>query len=199
MKLFRSTCAAALAAALSLTGASAAGAYAPSKADSAESTPLHLGTGSTTSATHTASSATGAGIVRTLVGLVIVVALIYAITWVLRKVKRGESRKVGTSLESIASLPLGPGRSLALVRAGSELVLVGVAEHQVTAIRRYTEDEARAAGLIADEDDELGPRIDTLTSGRAGTLATSMGGDAPRTDWSKQGLVDTLRRWTVRS
>ena len=46
----------------------------------------------------------------------------------------------------IATLPLGTNRSLHLVRAGREIVLLGVAEHGVTPIRRYSEAEARALG-----------------------------------------------------
>ena len=53
---------------------------------------------------------------------------------------------------SVASLPLGPNRSVHLVRVGDELVLLGAAEKGVTPIRTYTEDEARAVGLLADED-----------------------------------------------
>jgi flagellar protein FliO/FliZ len=46
-----------------------------------------------------------------------------------------------------------------LVRAGQEIVLVGVAEHAVVPIRIYGEAEARAAGLLdessADADDDI--------------------------------------------
>ena len=80
---------------------------------------------------------------RTFVGLAIVLAVIYGLAWVLKQVKRSkEDRGQGTSLETTAVVPLGPNRSLHLVRAGRELVLVGVAEHGVTPIRTYTEDEA---------------------------------------------------------
>ena len=46
-----------------------------------------------------------------------------------------------------------------LVRAGQEIVLVGVSEHAVVPIRIYGEAEARAAGLldepVADEGDDI--------------------------------------------
>ena len=48
----------------------------------------------------------------------------------------------------LATLPLGPNRSLHLVRAGDEVVLVGAGEHGVTPIRTYTQAEARALGLL---------------------------------------------------
>ena len=73
-------------------------------------------------------------------------AIIYGLYWVLKKVKHAkDTSNAGTGLETIASLQLGTNRSLHLVRAGREIVLLGTAEHAVTPIRRYSEDEARAA------------------------------------------------------
>jgi flagellar protein FliO/FliZ len=96
----------------------------------------------------------GGSLVRTFVGLAIVIAVIYGIAWVLKQVKASkEDRQRGTSLESTAVVPLGPNRALHLVRAGRELVLVGVAEHGVTPIRTYSEDEAQELGLIGEDED----------------------------------------------
>jgi flagellar protein FliO/FliZ len=93
----------------------------------------------------------GGSIVRTIVGLAVVIGVIYGLTWVLRQVKASKSDgAAGTGLETLATLPLGQNRSLHLVRAGDEFVLVGAGEHGVTPIRTYTEAEARAGGLIAD-------------------------------------------------
>src|SRR4051794_4304481 len=97
--------------------------------------------------TQTASS--GGGLVRTFVGLAIVLAVIYGLYWVLKQVKASrETAASGQGLESLATIPLGPNRALHLVRAGRELVLLGVAEQTVVPIRAYREDEARALGLI---------------------------------------------------
>jgi len=202
MKPSRSTCVAAVAAALSLVHASVAAAFAPSAADRGESTPLNLGTAATKHAS--SSSSSGGSIVRTLLALIFVVALIYGVTWILRKIKHHEGKAVGSGLQSVASLPLAPGRSLALVRAGNDFVLVGVAEQQVTPIRRYSEQEARDAGLLDDDEELLGSealpaRMDNLPHDRARRLTTSMGGDTPRVAPSVQGLVEAVRRWTVRS
>jgi flagellar protein FliO/FliZ len=105
------------------------------------------------------AAGSGSSLVRTFVGLAVVVAVIYGLYWVLRQVKSSrEERSVGRGLSSQAVVPLGPGRSLHLVRAGHELVLLGVAEHGVTPIRTYSEREATEAGLIGDElDEELQP------------------------------------------
>jgi flagellar protein FliO/FliZ len=111
-----------------------------------KNTPLHL---STTTATHTANSASTSGsLVRTIVGLAIVIAVIYGLSWIVRYAKSARNPATGSGLEQIASLPLGTGRSVSLVRVGSELHLLGIAEHGVSRIRTFTEAEALAAGLL---------------------------------------------------
>jgi flagellar protein FliO/FliZ len=121
---------------------------------SGEDTPLRLPADDGAKQVHGAS---GSGsLVRTFVGLAIVLFVIYGIAWVLKQVKRSkEDRGHGTSLETTAVVALGPNRSLHLVRAGRELVLVGVAEHGVTPIRTYTEEEAIELGLVSEDDSEL--------------------------------------------
>jgi flagellar protein FliO/FliZ len=99
------------------------------------------------------AASTGGGLVRTIVGLAIVIGVIYGLYWVLKLVKSSrEERASGSGLRPLASLPLGGNRSLQLVRAGHEIVLVGVGESGVTPIRTYGEQEARALGLLPEED-----------------------------------------------
>jgi flagellar protein FliO/FliZ len=116
-----------------------------------ESTPLNLKSGSTSS--QTAQTAGSGGLVRTIVGLAVVIGVIYGLYWVLKQVKASREEKAhGSGLHTLATLPLGHNRSLQLVRAGDEVVLVGVGEAGVTPIRTYGEHEARALGLlVADE------------------------------------------------
>jgi flagellar protein FliO/FliZ len=117
-----------------------------------ESTPLNLD--APKAAAQQAGPAGGGGLVRTIVGLAVVIAVIYGLSWVLKQVKASkEEHQSGAGLAPLATLPLGPNRSLHLVRAGGEVVLVGVAEHGVTPIRTYGEHEARALGLIGDDED----------------------------------------------
>jgi flagellar protein FliO/FliZ len=112
---------------------------------SGENTPLHLDTAP--AAEQTGSG--GGGLVRTIVGLAVVIGVILGLHWILKQVKSSrESRSTGGGLQPLATLALGPGRSLHLVRAGSEVVLVGAADHAVTPLRVYSEDEARALGLL---------------------------------------------------
>jgi flagellar protein FliO/FliZ len=120
-------------------------AHAAGGAATGENTPLHLSTSGTV---HAASSGSGAGILRTIVALIIVIAIIYVVARILRAVKgRDAVRASGNGLEQIATLPIAPGKSVTLLRSGKDIVLVGVAENGVTPIKTYTEAEAIAAGI----------------------------------------------------
>ena len=140
-----------------------------------ENTPIHLTAGSTV---HAAAGGGGSSILRTVIALVVVIVLIYAVARILRALKgRDEVRASGTGLSQIATLPLGPNRSVALVRAGRDIVLVGVAEQGITALKTYTEAEAIANGIeIPQDPDDLDP------------------GERPM-----DRVLDGLRRMTVRS
>lgn len=152
-------------------------------AASGENTPLNL---PADAPRHLDAAGGGSSsLVRTIVGLAVVIGVIYGVAWVLKQVKASrESRDAGFGLQSAATIALGPNRSLHLVRAGRELVLVGVAEHGVTPIRTYTEEEARAVGLLRDSDE-------------AG--AAPPDGSAPPSGGLAGGFVSRLRDLTVRS
>jgi flagellar protein FliO/FliZ len=164
-----------------LTGALALGFPAAAFAAASgtgESTPLHLAT----SAAHHSSSSVGSGsIMRTILALVIVVGLIYGIARVLKKVKGGGQRASGDGLEHVATLPLAQGRSVALVRSGSDVVLVGISESGVTPIKIYSEAEAMMTGIALPADDPAEPLL--LESGERKP---------------SRNLMDLLRQMTVR-
>jgi flagellar protein FliO/FliZ len=127
-----------------------------------EQTPLNLPTDSSAHAASTVSGG-GGGLARTFIGLAVVVAVIYGLTWVLRQMKKSSSGDIGAhgiGLSTEASMPLGPNRSVHLIRAGRELVLVGSAEHGIVPIRTYTEDEARDLGLLGQNQLGAGDDID---------------------------------------
>ena len=89
---------------------------------------------------------------------------------------------MGTGLHTEATVPLGPNRALHLVRAGRELVLVGSAEQGVVPIRTYSEEEARALGLLA-------PR--EITAGDDAVAEPARGPGL-------QAILDRLRERTIR-
>ncbi|MBJ7471516.1 MAG: flagellar biosynthetic protein FliO [Solirubrobacteraceae bacterium] len=147
---------------LSTGGAYGQAATTPSK-PKGEDAPLGPATQAAGEGDTTATSGddgSSGGIVRTIVGLLIVIAVIYGVTWVLKQLKTREDDAVGAGLESRATLPLGPGRSVHLVRAGNEYLLLGVAEGAVQTLRTYTEQEARAAGFPVEDAADLLPLKD---------------------------------------
>ena len=147
-----------------------------------EKTPVNLNLDEPKSGTDVPGSSAGGSLVRTFVGLAIVIAVIYGLYWVLKQVKASKEEKAsGQGLSALATLPLGPNRSLQLVRAGREIVLIGVSEHGVTPVRTYSEDEAEAVGLL---DAELGgDDLDSGGNSGSGALAK---------------VLEDLRRRTVR-
>jgi flagellar protein FliO/FliZ len=162
----------------------------PASAATAEDdkTPLNLPS-SDTAREAASSGGGGGGFARMIVGLAVVIAVIYGLSWVLKQVKASrEGAASGSGLAQLSSLPLGQNRSLHLVRAGSELVLLGVAEKGVTPIRTYTEHEARAAGLLSDEELPALP-----APGRNGHANGNGNGNG-----KAAGLIDALRQRTVR-
>ncbi len=144
----------------------------------AENTPLHLGSSGIARAA--SGSGDGASIVRTIVALAIVIAVIYGLARILRAIKGRSTAPSasGSGLTQLATLPLAPGRSLALVRSGRDIVLVGVGDHGVTPIKTYTEAEAIAVGI--DVPQETAPELDQAERPPVGRL------------------IDGLRRLTVR-
>jgi flagellar protein FliO/FliZ len=196
-------------------------AFTPSVKGGSENQPLS--TSPTTSASHAAT--TGPSLVRTIVGLVIVIAVIWGLTWILRQVKSGRARGgAGAGLTSMASLPLGSGRTLHLVRAGRDYLLLGSAEHGVVPIYRYTEQQALETGLLdnfeepAEEyrgagdpavgasDPIAGAMPMEGTPGRTrvrpaqmpGQTRPARGTPGARGPGGDFNLVERLREWTVR-
>jgi len=149
-----------------------------------EDTPLNLPVPTSNGASTPGSG--GGSLVRTFVGLAIVIAVIYGLYWVLKQVKASrEERASGNGLASVATLPLGPNRSLHMVKSGREYVLVGASEQGVTPIRTYTEEEAHQAGLVP-EPGEV-PELEAPAPARAQKSGVLI-----------KDLIDELRRRTVR-
>lgn len=173
--------------ALAATGAKASG----------ENTPLNLSPSASTP--HTSSG--GASIVRTIVGLAIVIAVIWGLSWILRQVKSGRDPQVSTAgLASVAALTLGSGRSVHLIRAGNDYVLLGSAEQGLVPIHRYTEEQARAAGLPMLGEPPPPRARRSLLSGAAAVRGDiePRRHDPMRMPSPSDGLIERVREWTVR-
>jgi flagellar protein FliO/FliZ len=180
-----------------LAFASPALAFTPAHKGGGESTPLNISPSSPTS--H--SSGGGPSVLRTIIGLLIVIGVIWGLSWFLRKVKAGrETRAAGTGLSSVATLPLSPGRSLHVVRAGRDYVLVGSSENHIAPIRHYTEEEALEAGLLeavaAEEYDDEGNGLPTEQADADAGRRPGIPGQPPQNPVN--AALDRLREWTVR-
>jgi flagellar protein FliO/FliZ len=168
-------------------------AFTPTSKGGGESAALNLSTSGGSS--HTSSG--GASIVRTIVGLLIVIAVIWGLTWILKQVKTGrETRSAGSGLTSLATLALGSGRTVHLVRAGRDYLLVGSAEHGVSPIHRYTEEQARAAGLL----DLPAPTTDEGEGTERGRVRPMQipGQASPALPSVVSDALERMREWTVR-
>jgi len=177
-----------------------------------ENTALNLGSSSSTP--HTGSG--GASLVRTIVGLAIVIAVIWGVSWILRQFKAGRDPHVSSDgLASIAALQIGSGRSVHLVRAGSDYLLLGSAEHGVVPIHRYTSFEAQDAGLLGIAEtppkrkralrgpgrSAIGPGMPAPAPGRPalGPGTPAPGSEDPmKMSSPNSSVVDRLRELTVR-
>ncbi|HEY2035604.1 MAG TPA: flagellar biosynthetic protein FliO [Steroidobacteraceae bacterium] len=87
-------------------------------------------------APHTASTAAPAGaggLASVTLALLIVLAAIFAVAWVARRV-RGVGNRVGNAIDVLADVPLGPKERAVLLKVGTEQVLIGVAPGRVSAL-----------------------------------------------------------------
>ncbi len=118
-----------------------------------------------TTAVHTSGSSIGGSVIRTIVVLIVVIGVIYALAWVVRKTKAAGAvtGASGDGLEQVANLPLGTGRSVTLIRVGDELHLLGVADHGVSELRVFSEEEAYELGIPFHADE---PSVGNSLAGR---------------------------------
>jgi flagellar protein FliO/FliZ len=140
----------------------------------------------------------GGGLVRGVIGFVVVIGSILVISKLLKAnqkrkhgyVPRGRARDGGL-VEVISTTPLGPNRQLHLVRIGDEVILVGSGEGGITPLRKFDEDEAIALGVVAPEDA-------TLDVGFADALAGAGVVAPPARVASGGGFLDKVRTLTTR-
>ncbi|MEO4048370.1 flagellar biosynthetic protein FliO [Pseudomonas sp. CAU 1711] len=78
-----------------------------------------------------AGSEIGGQLVQLMLGLLLVVALIFALAWLLRRVQQIGPRG-NQAIKLLASQPLGPRERLLLVQVGSEQILLGLSAGRIT-------------------------------------------------------------------
>jgi len=81
----------------------------------------------------TAAPVGAGGLASVTLALLIVLAAIFAIAWVARRV-RGIGNRVGNAIDILADVPLGPKERAVLIKVGAEQILIGVAPGRVSAL-----------------------------------------------------------------
>lgn len=76
-------------------------------------------------------------------GLLLVVALLLAVAWLVRRANRRGLAAGRIDLPVVATVRLAPTRAVHLLQVGDELILVGSAEQGVTPIRVYPAPQAQ--------------------------------------------------------
>ncbi|HWH14863.1 MAG TPA: flagellar biosynthetic protein FliO, partial [Miltoncostaeaceae bacterium] len=138
----------------------------------------------------------GSTMLRLGIGLLVVVGLILAVWWGMKRMQRGRmpaaGGPAGTLVDVVSTTPLGPTRFLHLIRVGDELILVGATDHAVTPVARIGGEEA--LGMLGGEMSAEDLRAAFTAAPGAGAAARARAartaGDTP--------LVDRLRAMTAR-
>ncbi|HUN71060.1 MAG TPA: flagellar biosynthetic protein FliO [Steroidobacteraceae bacterium] len=81
----------------------------------------------------TAAPVGAGGLASVTFALLAVLAAIFAVAWLARRV-RGIGSRVGNAIDVLAEVPLGPKERAVLLKVGTEQVLVGVAPGRVSAL-----------------------------------------------------------------
>lgn len=79
------------------------------------------------------ASGMGGQLTQLLFGLLLVVGLIFALAWLMRRVQRGVPGNAQV-IEMVGSRAIGPRDRLVLVQVGDEQILLGVTPGQITAL-----------------------------------------------------------------
>ena len=145
----------------------------------------------------TSIDAGGAGtLLRLLIGLVIVVGLIAAVWYVMKRVQRSRfpalEERGSALVEIVTTTPLGPNRSLHLIRVGEELLLIGSADGGITPITTLDGEQAAALVDLAPP----GPRFGAPPGGAGGPGADDRARAVATAGLGS--LVERLRAMTTR-
>jgi flagellar protein FliO/FliZ len=138
----------------------------------------------------------GSTLMRLGIGLVVVIGLIALVWFVMKRIQRSRypalEEKGPALIDVVTTTPLGPNRSLHLVRVGEELVLVGSTDHSITSLARLGVDESAALVDLAPP----GPRFGSSSGAHAGPGADDRARAVATAN--EATLVERLRALTTR-
>jgi flagellar protein FliO/FliZ len=87
-------------------------------------------------APHAAASAApvgAGGLASVTLALLAVLAAIFGVAWLARRV-RGIGNRVGSAIDVLADMPVGPKERAVLLKVGAEQILIGVAPGRISAL-----------------------------------------------------------------
>jgi len=183
--------------AMALTALPAVAQQTPARTTTVDPETLPIPEGS---AAPTSLSGEGGGtMLRLGIGLIVVMGLIAAVWYVLKRIQRSrypaldEKGGAGTGglIDVVTTTSLGPNRSLHLVRVGDELVLIGSTDHGVTSLAHLGVTESARV-------------VDAAMPGRSGATASTPSGGRRMDDHARSAappdgsLVERLRALTTR-
>jgi flagellar biosynthetic protein FliO len=137
----------------------------------------------------------GGTLLRLGLGLVVVMGLIAAVWYVMKRVQRSRfpalEERGGSLIDVVTTTQLGPNRSVHLIRVGEEMVLVGSTDHSITPLARLGAEDALALVDLAPPSPRFGAPAEgrgPASDDRARAVATAGEGS----------LVERLRAMTTR-
>lgn len=142
----------------------------------------------------------GVSALRFIFGLAVVIGLIYAVHWLLKRWGQSRIQGVGGSsgiINVVATTPLAQGRALHLVRVGEELVLVGATDQSIT---RIGEMDAALLEQITKKtgSGEFQSALDgALLGSEQGDVENATDSSSAKTSFLKR-FIDNLRMSTAR-
>lgn len=146
------------------------------------------------------SSGGGGSLPRFIFGLVVVLGVIYAVHWLLKK--WGHSRLEGVAgragvIDVVATTNLAQGRALHLVRVGDELVLVGATDQSITRIGELDANALGASSADRGNGEFQAMLSGAMLAGQPG-VPQGMGGTSSADQPFIRRFIDNLRLSTAR-
>lgn len=174
------------------TAIAAASAFAATPADP-EQLPISKGGSGDAGITGGA----GGTLMRMGLGLIVVLAIIVAVWYVLKRVRASrypeKDSRGSAMIDVLSTTPLGPNRNLHLVRVGDELIVIGATDHSVNAVARIEPDQTELFLSDLTAPDARGAF--TPSSGSKRNDARFRAPEAPTADTA---VLDRLRALTTR-
>ena len=91
----------------------------------------------------------GSAVLQVSIALAVILAMIFAAAWLLRRVGGGEGLRGRSVIRVVATAPIGARERLMLVEVHGQQMLLGVTASQVTALTRFGADAPKVDDAVA--------------------------------------------------